>query len=389
MSIKKLTVVISQTQGKNPSRQQLEEELAAQLLLDPSVEVSLVPHLNDMHAEHSGLLFLRSVSTDLIVLNWMYSRAAFWILDRQGVKGHFGKTLLTGAEENSSEDLSTSSNQDQEEHSDETSDNNGIGALEVPNRKVFCIDLRNQSDPQEYLDEIKRIQSECSQQTVDLMSWVQGSPQPEQLDRYLNPQPNGKPKPNQEGSKIPESLGNGEASTMSGSLGINLLGGSDQQNTNHSPADEKVKRRWFPVIDYSRCTNCMECIDFCLFGVYGVDSLDRILVEEQDNCKKGCPACSRVCPANAIIFPLHKESGIAGAEGEVAGLKINLSALFGGVDAIDLAVAERDQELVEDGREAVGKSVGLRTRHSSHTTITQDEETKLDELMEEMDQLDL
>lgn len=22
---------------------------------------------------------------------------------------------------------------------------------------------------------------------------------------------------------------------------------------------------WFPVIDYSRCTNCMQCLSFCLF----------------------------------------------------------------------------------------------------------------------------
>ncbi|HEX8311367.1 MAG TPA: ferredoxin family protein, partial [Chthoniobacteraceae bacterium] len=27
---------------------------------------------------------------------------------------------------------------------------------------------------------------------------------------------------------------------------------------------------WFPVIDYDRCTNCMQCLSFCLFGVYGV-----------------------------------------------------------------------------------------------------------------------
>ena len=54
--------------------------------------------------------------------------------------------------------------------------------------------------------------------------------------------------------------------------------------------EEEPGRRWYPVIDYSRCTNCMECIDFCLFGVYGVDKEDHILVEHQDNCKRGCPA---------------------------------------------------------------------------------------------------
>ena len=89
------------------------------------------------------------------------------------------------------------------------------------------------------------------------------------------------------------------------------------------------------MIDYSRCTNCMECLDFCLFGVYGVDKLDRILVENQDNCKKGCPACSRVCPEQAIMFPDYKTPAIAGAPvGQVSGLKIDLTKLFGGGDAM-------------------------------------------------------
>ena len=125
----------------------------------------------------------------------------------------------------------------------------------------------------------------------------------------------------------------------------------------------------------------MECIDFCLFGVYGVDALDRILVEEQDNCKKGCPACSRVCPANAIIFPQHKTPAIAGADGEVGGIKIDLSKLFGGDDgtsALEMAVSERDRELILDGREAVGAAVGLKER-------SRDE---FDDLMDDLDALD-
>src|SRR5262249_57016251 len=90
------------------------------------------------------------------------------------------------------------------------------------------------------------------------------------------------------------------------------------------------QRRWYPVIDYSRCTNCMECIDFCLFGVYGVDKLDRILVENQDNCKRGCPACSRVCPEQAIMFPDYKTPAIAGAPVRaIGGLEIDPSKTFG------------------------------------------------------------
>ena len=131
----------------------------------------------------------------------------------------------------------------------------------------------------------------------------------------------------------------------------------------------------------------MECIDFCLFGVYGVDSLSRILVESQDNCKKGCPACSRVCPENAIVFPQHKTPAIAGADGEVAGLKIDLSKLFGGdgKDALDIAVAERDAELIKDGRDAVGTTVGIPKRQPAQHSKPRDE---LDDLLDGLDALD-
>jgi Pyruvate/2-oxoacid:ferredoxin oxidoreductase delta subunit len=49
---------------------------------------------------------------------------------------------------------------------------------------------------------------------------------------------------------------------------------------------------WFPVIDYDRCTNCMQCLSFCFFGVYGVDGEKRIEVQNNDQCKTNCPACS-------------------------------------------------------------------------------------------------
>ncbi|MGA7904151.1 MAG: hypothetical protein WCA06_16085, partial [Terrimicrobiaceae bacterium] len=71
---------------------------------------------------------------------------------------------------------------------------------------------------------------------------------------------------------------------------------------------------WFPVIDYDRCTNCMQCLSFCLFGVYGVDAEKRIQVQNQDKCKTNCPACSRVCPEAAIMFPKYKSGPINGDE---------------------------------------------------------------------------
>ena len=69
---------------------------------------------------------------------------------------------------------------------------------------------------------------------------------------------------------------------------------------------------WFPVIDYDRCTNCMQCLSFCLFNVYGVDDDNQIQAQNHDNCKTNCPACSRVCPEAAIMFPKYKSGPING-----------------------------------------------------------------------------
>jgi Pyruvate/2-oxoacid:ferredoxin oxidoreductase delta subunit len=91
---------------------------------------------------------------------------------------------------------------------------------------------------------------------------------------------------------------------------------------------------WFPVIDYSRCTNCMQCLSFCLFEVYGVKE-GKIDVRNRDNCKTDCPACSRVCPEVAIMFPKYRHGPINGDEVNSDDLrreamKVDISALLGG-----------------------------------------------------------
>ncbi len=69
---------------------------------------------------------------------------------------------------------------------------------------------------------------------------------------------------------------------------------------------------WFPVIDYSRCVNCKKCLNFCLFGTYALSSEGQVEVENPRACKTNCPACARICPQSAIIFPKHNASPING-----------------------------------------------------------------------------
>ena len=100
MSRHRLTVVLSQAQGKNPTKRALEESITAALIMEPGLDVSIVPYLYDLDGEHTGRLFLESVAGDMVVLAWMFPRAAFWVLDRDGIKGHFGESQLKPAEGN-------------------------------------------------------------------------------------------------------------------------------------------------------------------------------------------------------------------------------------------------------------------------------------------------
>jgi Pyruvate/2-oxoacid:ferredoxin oxidoreductase delta subunit len=103
----------------------------------------------------------------------------------------------------------------------------------------------------------------------------------------------------------------------------------------NQPGENGAWKPWFPVIDYDRCTNCMQCLSFCLFDVYGVDEDKQIQVQNNDNCKTNCPACSRVCPEVAIMFPKYGTGPINGepvkqADVERESMKVDITSLLGG-----------------------------------------------------------
>jgi hypothetical protein len=358
MAAKRLTVVLSQAQGKNPAKRNLEESLVAALLVEPGIEVSVIPHLYDLHPDHTGRLFLEGIHGDLVLLAWLFPRAAFWLLDRINVKGHEGQVLLKPAQ---------SEAEDDEESEPEPP--KGIGAVNPPNRFIYCLDLRDADRVERYLDEIRRIAVECRERAEarEQERAAQAPPAIVPLGVKLGVNGNGIP-------------------TAAASPKLEAAAVAAPRFTQEQLLKEPG-RRWYPVIDYSRCTNCMECIDFCLFGVYGVDGQERILVENQDNCKRGCPACSRVCPEHAIMFPEYKTPAIAGAPvGAIDSLKIDLTKLFGGADAINIAAQERDRELVADGRAAVGLTIGIPKRQADKPQGPKDD---LDKLMDSLDALEL
>lgn len=328
-----LTVVISRGQSRNPEKREVEAAIVKAASQLAGVTVLDLPHLYDLKATDESIRALRAAEGDLIVCSWLFPRAAHWLLDRLDIRGQVGETAFDPKPDD--EDDTASASQDSEPRVTEMFPRQG--------RTIHCLDLRV-ADADKLAAEVVRIAEAATVQAET------------------------------------------EAAPAIGSV----EGPWGPGDNVRSPLrlDETVTRRWYPVIDYSRCTNCMECIDFCLFGVYGIDGAETILVEQPDNCRKGCPACSRVCPANAIIFPQHKAPAIAGApvEGD-EGFKIDLSLLFGApdqtADPVAIAARERDEQLLLAGRQAVGMPA-TRSREKTKTAPDQ-----LDQLIDQLDQADV
>jgi len=247
-----LTVIISKDQSDRDSRKQLQQEIADALVKRPGVTVLTVPHLYYLSADGPGIDAIRAVKGPMIVVSWLYARAAFWTLAAAGVEGRLANGESTDGEDDD-------------------------------RRAIWCFDLHKF-------------------RTVDALL--------EKLEPILARSP-------------AETASPGEAAEV----------------------DEEAGFRWYPVLDYDKCRNCLECLNFCLFGVFATDASDRIFVEQPDACRNGCPACARVCPSGAIIFPHHSDPSIAGgAAPPSAG---GLMPMLGGPGNAEQAAAERDRALAE------------------------------------------
>src|SRR5947209_9352737 len=152
MSRSRLTVVLSQAPGKHPAKRSLEESIAAALIMEPGLDVSIVPNLYDLGPGHTGRMYLEGVTGDLAVLTWHFPRAAYWLLDRIGVKGHEGQSQLKPPTD------------DEEEAAEPPTGIGSAGA--VPDRHIYCLDLRDFNSPEPYLAEIRRVAAECRERAA-------------------------------------------------------------------------------------------------------------------------------------------------------------------------------------------------------------------------------
>jgi len=267
------------------------------------LQVVVAPRAVDLPDGHELFASLAEIEADLVVAAELYPRAAFWWLHRHGVRG---QARLDGGES-------------------ENDGNDGAQqASPEPSRTIYCIDLRRCSSA-----------SDLAQRIAEL---VESEHAPASR---LGQDAAGTARAGSGGAHVPADTAVAHSPGVSASVSV---------------VETPERHRWYPVIDYDRCTHCLECLEFCLFGVYDVDDEERVIVAEPDECRDGCPACSRVCPELAIIFPKHKSAAIGGGSvKERNQLKLDLSDLLGSITAKEQANLERERAV----REAQAKDSSL------------------------------
>jgi len=300
----RIAVVLSKSRQADSSSELREQSIVRLLAGEREIELVVIPHLYDLAPEGPALVRLRAIEGDMVVLSWLYPRAAFWVLNAHGIKGRLGaKASLFEA--------------DRVEPSE--------ARKPLSARTIWCFDLRTIGRPERCVDQVLRI----------ARSRIEGR-----------------------------------------------LEQAGRAQTGVHEVVETIRPRWYPVVDYSRCAGCLECVNFCLFGVYGLGQDNLPVVEQPDACRPGCPACARVCPQKAIMFPQHHEPGIAGdPDASPQGLIPGISPLSGGQGPTEVAESERRRVLVEQqARKPVEPT------QQTHSTPDRDD---LERLVDEVDKLDL
>lgn len=116
-----------------------------------------------------------------------------------------------------------------------------------------------------------------------------------------------------------------DSEKIAADLGFEILSESEL-SLDDLPKPRGTWEPWFPIVDRERCVDCGKCVDFCVFKVYEKNG-GKVEVKSPSNCKNNCPACARMCPKGAIIFPKCPDDAISGGGGVAAHSKGNAGFL--------------------------------------------------------------
>jgi NAD-dependent dihydropyrimidine dehydrogenase PreA subunit len=132
-----LPIILCEDRLPHSAANQLHQALLTTLAAWPAVHVKVLPHLYDLAPEGPGVAYLRALAGDMLILGWLYPRAAYWILDANGIAGRMGHTTFFP--------------------DDELTPAIGGGARSPSDRTIWCLDLRPHQDAAPLLGEIERI----------------------------------------------------------------------------------------------------------------------------------------------------------------------------------------------------------------------------------------
>ena len=73
-----------------------------------------------------------------------------------------------------------------------------------------------------------------------------------------------------------------------------------------------MSKKWYPMINYEKCTECGNCIENCFHNVYSKEKAPRPVVINPEGCIQGCTGCGSICPNGAIEYFGDSASGSCG-----------------------------------------------------------------------------
>jgi len=165
---RRVAVIVSQGQSQNPAKRNLEEDIVTSLMFEPGIDVTVIPHLYDLSPDSTGMLALEGIKGEMIVLSWLFERAAHWTLDRNGIHGRIG-TVLLKSEADDEDDEDSEDGQDKDDAENSTTEKTRvINGRALPDRRIYCLDLRTHAKADPYIGEVKRIVAEINTQVVQL-----------------------------------------------------------------------------------------------------------------------------------------------------------------------------------------------------------------------------